>query len=101
MTPRLAMLVLLPLLAAGPALSSSAVDADGFPDPQIAQRLQHAQELARQAGEELMRSLQSLEASIPRYGMPFVDERGNIVIPRRHPKLPRGTVVPDPDPGPV
>jgi hypothetical protein len=100
MTPRLAMLALLPLLAVAPALPGTATARDGLPDPQIAQQLRQAQDLARQAGAELMRSLQTLEASIPRYGIPFVDERGNIVIPRRR-SPPRGTPVPDPNPGPI
>jgi hypothetical protein len=47
--------------------------------------LREAGELARKATEELLRSFEALRQSIPRYGVPYLDEQGNIVIPRRPP----------------
>jgi hypothetical protein len=97
MTPRLLMLSILPILAAAPALSVSA-EPSPFPDDQFVQDLQRAQELALRAGNDLVRSLQIIENALPRYGAPYVDEQGNIVIPRR-PRPPHGTLVPEREPG--
>jgi len=47
--------------------------------------LREAGELARKATEELLRSFELLRDAIPRYGVPYLDEHGNIVIPRRLP----------------
>ena len=93
MNPRLLLLVMLPLLAAGPALSNDAGRAPPFADPQMIDQLREAQDLARQAGERLLRSFEALERAIPRYGVPYIDADGNIVIPRRN--RPRGTPVPE------
>lgn len=93
MTPRLLLLLILPLLAVEPALSSAAGSSLPFADERLGDRLQQAEDLARQAGENLIRSLQILESAVPQYGLPFVDQRGNIIIPRRNRALPGGTPV--------
>ena len=98
MTPRLLLLSLVPLLAVEPGLSSAAGQSLPYADERFAEQLQQAQDLARQAGETLLRSLQTLESAIPQYGLPFVDEQGNIVIPRRDRTPPRGTPIPGPSP---
>jgi hypothetical protein len=65
-----------------------------FSDPRVNHELQRAQELARRAATHLMESLHRLEQSVPRFGLPYIDEAGNIVIPRRPaPQKP----APDPD----
>src|ERR1700691_5311097 len=95
MTPRsLLLLSIVPLLAAEPGFSSAAGQSLQFNDEQLAQQLQQAEELARQAGEQVFQSLQMLERDLPRYGLPYLDQDGNIVIPRHNPELPRGTPVP-------
>ena len=94
MTPRLLLLLIVPLLAVEPGLSSAAGQSLPFADPQLAEQLQQAQALARAAGDDLLRSLQTLESAVPQYGLPFVDEQGDIIIPRRHGPLPRGTPIP-------
>jgi hypothetical protein len=98
MTPRLLLLSIIPLLAVEPGLSSAAGAPHPFADEQFNEQLQQAEELARQAGENLLRSLQILESAIPQYGLPFLDDQGNIVIPRRNPASPPGVPVPDPGP---
>ncbi|HUK60330.1 MAG TPA: hypothetical protein VLV50_13950 [Stellaceae bacterium] len=93
MTPRLALLLIVPLVALAPNLSSAADQRD-FPDAQMMQQFAEAQRLARQAGEDMVRAMDALARAVPRYGMPYLDRDGNIVIPR----VPRGTPVPDEGP---
>jgi hypothetical protein len=63
---------LLAILAAAPA---AADDPPAMPPPE-------ASELAIEGVDKLMRALELFMQSIPTYGQPFVDENGNIVIPR-------------------
>jgi hypothetical protein len=45
---------------------------------------------AQEALDQLGRALEGLEGVVerlPSYGLPYIDERGNIVIPRREPAL--------------
>ena len=99
MTPRILLLSIVPLLAVEPGLSSAAGPALPFADERLSEQLQQAQDLARQAGENLVRSLQILESALPRYGLPYLDGQGNIVIPRLDRAAPGGTPIPDPGPG--
>jgi hypothetical protein len=85
MSPRLLLLSMIPVIALSPALSRAEGPPSPFPDAEIREQLQQMEQYARQAGEDLMRSLERLESAIPRYGVPYVDESGNIVIPRRRP----------------
>ena len=102
MSTRFALLSLVPLLAAGPSLSSAAADArDPFADPQFMDQLHQAQNYAMRAGQDLAQSLAILRQAIPRYGLPYIDERGNIVIPRVAPAPSQGTPVPDAEPAPL
>ncbi len=48
-----------------------------------------ASELARQAVEDLMRALGLMLRSIPQYEMPYVNERGDIIIRRKNPPAER------------
>jgi hypothetical protein len=101
MTPRglLLLLSVVPLIAVEPGLSSAAGQSLPFGDPQIDQQLRQAEDLARQAGERFWRSLEALGRDLPRYGLPYVDDAGNIVIPRRGgAAVPRGTPIPAPVP---
>jgi hypothetical protein len=83
MSPRLLLLSMIPVIALSPALSRAEGPPSPVPDAEIRERLQQMEQYARQAGDELIRSLQLIESAIPRYGVPYVDESGNIVIPRR------------------
>jgi hypothetical protein len=92
-TPRLALLMILPLVALAPSLSSAA-DQPAFPDQQMMQQLLEAQRLARQAGQDMVRALDALGRAVPQYGMPYLDRDGNIVIPRMR-RAGEGTPVPE------
>jgi hypothetical protein len=99
MSRRLALLSILPLLAVEPTLSNAA-DQPNFADQQIMQQLAEAQRLAQQAGVDMMGAIDALARAVPRYGVPYIDRYGNIVIPRlRH--VPDGTPVPETPPGPL
>jgi hypothetical protein len=95
MTPRTFLLTVLPILALAPSLSTAAGQPPEFPDPQMRQQLQQAEELARQGTADLLRSIELLESAIPTYGLPYVDGDGNIVIPRRHDPAPAAVKPPD------
>ena len=97
MSPRIFVLSMIPIIALAPALSRAEGPPSAFPDAEIREQLHQVEQYARQAGEELMRSLQRLENAIPRYGVPYVDESGNIVIPRRHRPTPAPLAPPTTD----
>ncbi|MGH7090270.1 MAG: hypothetical protein ACREFQ_15345, partial [Stellaceae bacterium] len=97
MDARLAALALVPLLAVEAPLSNAEGARQPFPDPHMMQQLREAQDLALRAGQDLARSFAILQQAIPRFGVPYLDEHGNIVIPRLAP-APHGTPVPDPGP---
>lgn len=99
MNPRILLLSIVPLLAVEPGLSSAEGQSLPYADQQLTEQLEQAQELAREAGDKLVRSLQILESAIPRYGLPYLDDQGNIVIPRLGRAPPLGTPVPEPGPG--
>ncbi len=99
MTPRLALLTILPLVALAPSLSAAADQRD-FPDQQMMQQLEEAQRLAQQAGTDMVRALDALGRAVPQYGMPYLDRNGDIVIPRLA-RRPIGTPVPEDAPGPL
>lgn len=42
----------------------------------------HPGQIARDAADDLMRRLEELAASLPRFGLPQIAENGDIVIPR-------------------
>jgi hypothetical protein len=99
MPPRtLLLLSIVPLLAAEPGFSTAFGQGLQFGDEQFTQKLQQAEDLARQAGEKVLQSLRSLTRDIPRYGLPYLDQGGNIVIPRRNQALPQGTPISAPGP---
>ncbi|SRR5579885_1701013 len=91
MSPRLLWVALLPLLALQPALSRAAGPPTPFFDDQMSAQIRQAGELARKATEDLLRSLELLRQAMPRYGAPYLDEHGDIVIPRRPRSVPPGT----------
>lgn len=43
------------------------------------------EDLAREGAEKLMRALESILSVIPQYGVPRIEENGDIVIPRLNP----------------
>ena len=51
-----------------------------------------AEEMAREAIEQLMRALELMIESIPQYEMPEINEDGDIIIRRKH-------QIPHPEPG--
>lgn len=42
-------------------------------------------EIARERVDELLRSLEKFVAELPRYGLPEITSRGDILIPRKNP----------------
>jgi hypothetical protein len=100
MIARLALLTVVPLLAIEPVLATNAGAREPFPDQQLMDQLHDAQAYALKAGQDLAQSIAIIEQAIPRYGMPYLDTQGNIVIPRLAPAQPHGTPVPDLGPGP-
>lgn len=54
-------------------------------DPDMVDR---SAELAREGIEKLMRALEKFIDAIPLYGAPYINERGDIIIPRLDPKTP-------------
>ncbi len=67
-------------------LSLPALAADPAPPEDSRQKQEQARELALEATQKLMMALELLIQSLPQYGMPRIDEDGNIVIPRLPPK---------------
>lgn len=43
-------------------------------------------ELAREGVETLLRALDAFIESIPQYGVPRIDENGDIIVPRKKPR---------------
>ncbi len=64
------------VLAGSPALARAQEEAPKEQSPE---------ELAREGAERLMRALEGLLQVIPQYGMPRIEENGDIVIPRLNP----------------
>lgn len=65
------------------ALAISTVLAAGLAWPAAVGRAEEsAPELAIEGLETLMKALQVMIAAIPQFGAPYIDEQGNIVIPR-------------------
>ena len=57
--------------------------ADDVPPPEDSQQKQdQAAKLAMEATQKLMQALELLIKSLPQYGLPRIDEDGNIIIPR-------------------
>jgi len=88
------------LLFAHPSAVSAAEDRiPTFPEQQPQQELRRAQRLARKGIDELLQSLEVLKDALPEYGLPYVDPKGNIVIPNKRQTPPHfGTPVPEPAP---
>jgi hypothetical protein len=78
------------LAAAAPAGAQSS------PEDDMMEKQKRAGELAREATEMLMRAIELMIQAIPQYGMPEIDEDGNIIIPR----LPRKTPAPEEEDSP-
>ena len=99
MSRRLALLGIVPLLAVAPTLSNAAAQPNA-PDQEMMQQLAEAQRLAQQAGIDMVEALDTLARAVPRYGAPYIDRDGDIIIPRLRP-VPDGTPVPETPPGPL
>jgi len=52
-------------------------------DPAIVERFAEAKEKALQGLEALMREAEGLVEQLPRYGLPYIDDDGNIIIERQ------------------
>lgn len=72
----LAAVLLAALAAPGPAAAQSQPPSGKEESPE---------ELAREGVERLMRALEGILKAIPQYGVPRVEEDGDIVIPRLNP----------------
>jgi hypothetical protein len=70
------------LLAQAPTVDA-ADQPPSFLDPQSQEEWSHAQELARHGVDDLLRSFELFKDSLPVYGAPYIDQNGNIVIPRQ------------------
>lgn len=57
------------------------------------------EELAREGADRLMRALEGLLQVIPQYGVPRIEENGDIVIPRLNPPEEQRTPEEKPDDG--
>jgi hypothetical protein len=64
-------------VASGPALGGESSPAQ---DSQEKER--RAEELAIQATQRFMQAIELMIQALPQYGMPRMDEQGNIIIPR-------------------
>lgn len=67
------------LLAGSPAAAAEEGGSGGEPS-----------EMAREGVEQIMKALETFLSQIPRYGTPYVDDEGNIVIPRLNEGEPGG-----------
>ena len=65
-------------LAAALVLGAPGVAPAGPPTPE-----DQAREKLRQGAERIMEAIEMMIHAIPTYGMPRIDEHGNIIIPRR------------------
>ena len=74
----LAAAVAAPILLCGPAFA----DAPRSDDSTEKQR--RATELAIQATQMLMHAMELMIRSLPQYGPPYINENGDIIIPRIH-----------------
>ncbi len=45
-------------------------------------------EIAREGVDEVLRSLEKFVAGLPRYGLPEITERGDILVPRKNSQTP-------------
>ena len=88
------------VLANAPAVQAAAEDRiPSFPTQHMQQEWKRAEGLARKGIDELLQSLEVFKDSLPEYGLPYVDPRGNIIIPhKRRAPLHFGTPVPEPAP---
>lgn len=58
------------------------------------------EELAREGVELLLRALRGFLEAVPQYGLPRLDEKGDIIIPRLDPKqAPENEADEEPSPG--
>ena len=87
-------------LLLAPAPAAAAEDrAPSFPDQHTQEQWKRAEELARKSMEELLRSFELFYEGLPQYGTPYVNQNGDIVIPRKQRITPNpGTPVPAPLP---
>ncbi len=77
--------LLVPVLALSLAVAPALAQDDTPPMPEDG----GASELARQAVEDLMGALGLMLRAIPQYEMPYVNERGDIIIRRKNPPAER------------
>jgi hypothetical protein len=83
------------LLAQAPTVAV-ADQPPSFLDPQSQEDWRHAQELARHGIDDLLRSFELFKDSLPVYGAPYIDQNGNIVVPRQ-PRMAPPTAAPLPE----
>jgi hypothetical protein len=62
--------------------TAPALAADPPPPEDSREKQEQAAKLAMEATQKLMLALELLIKSLPQYGLPHIDEDGNIVIPR-------------------
>jgi len=88
--PRAASAALAVLLVAATATPTAAQDSGD-------EQQSNPQELAREGAERIMRAIEGILQFIPQYGMPRIQEDGDIVIPRLNPPQDEEKDAPDAD----
>lgn len=79
----------LPVLAVAAALlASSIILAPASAETPGAEKPRRPGEIAREAADHLLRRLDELAAAIPRYALPEITDRGDIIIRRKNPPQP-------------
>jgi len=90
------------LIAAGLALATTLATALAVPTPGLAQQSEPKapEEMAREGVELLLRALRGFVEAVPQYGLPRIEENGDIVIPRlRRDEQPDAPATDKPEPG--
>lgn len=65
------------VFATGPVLS-----AESSPSQDSQEKQRQAEELAIEATQRFMQAIELMIQALPQYGMPRIDDQGNIIIPR-------------------
>jgi hypothetical protein len=86
------------LLLAPPPAVPAADQPPPFPGRETEEHWRRAEELARKGMQELLQSFEQFKQGLPVYGRPYIDEDGNIVIPRQRPPLAAPVPVPEAPP---
>ena len=62
--------------------SGPVVGAESSPSQESEEKQRQAEELAIEATQRFMQAIELMIQALPQYGMPRIDDQGNIIIPR-------------------